>query len=95
MNDYKPAPLEQETIIRFSEGEPSASIYTHNPYIRKKLMKMSRDAPQQVRLIHQDDYAASFIAPKSCVSIRQPYSEERKARDSERARAAGQKPKKE
>ena len=87
-NVYKPLLQEQETIIRFSEAEPHASVYTHNRKLMEKLLDMSREHPQ-IRLIAQDQYSACFSVPKSCISVRKPYSDERRARDSERAKAAG------
>ena len=90
-NVYKPLLQEQETIIRFSEAEPYASVYTHNRKLMEKLLEMSREHPQ-IRLIAQDQYSACFSVPKSCISVRKPYSEERRARDSERAKTAGIRP---
>ena len=59
-----------------------------NRKLMEQLLTMSREHPQ-IRLIAQDQYSACFSVPKSCISIRKPYSEERRARDSERAKAAG------
>ena len=36
-NVYRPLLQEQETIIRFSEAEPHASVYTHNRKLMEKL----------------------------------------------------------
>ena len=36
--------------------------------------------------------SACFIVPKNCISIREPYSEERRRAASERAKQAGYKP---
>ena len=85
---YKPLLQEQETIIRFSEAESCASVYTHNRKMMEKLLDMSRAYPQ-IMLIARDQYSACFSVPKGCVSVRKPYSDERRARDSERAKAAG------
>ena len=69
-------------------AEPCASVYTHNRKLMEKLFNMSMEN-QQIRLIAQDQYSACFSVPKSCISVRKPYSDERRARDSERAKAAG------
>ena len=63
-NVYKPLLQEQETIIRFSEAEPCASVYTHNRKLMEKLLDMSREHPQ-IRLIAQDQYSACFSVPKA------------------------------
>ena len=92
MSEVKPLLMERETIIRFTEDDKQAHIYTHNARLRKKLMELCEEAPEIVRLVKQDQYAASFVLPKSCISLHRPYSEERKARDRERAKAAGHRP---
>lgn len=80
---------EQETIINFNEEEDTASVYTHNPKLREKLLRLTVKYPDKVRLDHRETHgAASFIVPKSCVSVREPYSDARRAADSKRAKEA-------
>lgn len=80
---------EQETIINFNEEEDTASVYTHNPKLREKLLRLAAKYPDKVRLERRGPYgAASFIVPKSCVSVREPYSDTRRAADSKRAKEA-------
>jgi len=84
---------EQETIINFNEEEDTASIYTHNPKLREKLLRLTVKYPDKVRLEHRESHgAASFIVPKSCVSVRELYSDARRAADSKRAKEANIKP---
>ena len=80
--------LEQETILLYNQAEPAAQVYTHDPKLMKKLNRLAGKHPEQV--IKKD--AHNFIVPKRCVSVREPYSAERRKADSERARAAGYKP---
>ena len=37
--------MEQETIINFNEAEPTATIYTHNPALRRKLELLCEQRP--------------------------------------------------
>ena len=80
--------LEQETILLYNQAEPAAQVYTHDPKLMKKLNCLAGKHPEQI--IKKD--AHNFIVPKRCVSVREPYSAERRKAASERARAAGYKP---
>ena len=78
---------EQETIINFNEADDTASVYTHNPKLREKLLRLAAQHPDKVRLERREPHgAASFTVPKRCVSIREPYSDARRAADSKRAK---------
>ncbi len=80
--------LEQETILLYNQAELAAQVYTHDPKLMKKLNRLAGKHPEQI--IKKD--AHNFIVPKRCVSVREPYSAERRKAASERARAAGYKP---
>lgn len=41
--------LEQETIINFNEAEPTASIYTHNGALKRRLEKLAKERPADRR----------------------------------------------
>jgi len=89
----KLSPEERETIILYNEAEDTASVYTHDPKLIGKLKRLHEKYPDKVypEKTHQhgSDRYASYIVPKRCVSVREPYSEERRKADSERARQAG------
>jgi len=89
MKGYKPSLLERETVIRFNENEPSATVYTCSYRLKQKLLDMSRRHPKQIVLISQDEYAAQFLVPKRYVTIYEPYSEERRKKDRERIKVYG------
>ena len=81
--------LEQESIILYNEEEPTASIYTHDP----KLKRLAEKYPDKVypdKAVHAG--AVSYAVPKSCVSVREPFSDERRRAASERAKNAGYTP---
>lgn len=79
---------EQETIILYNQAEKTASVYTHDPKLLEKLARLTKEYPQQI----QPDGPNTYIVPKGCVLIREPYSEERRAAARERAKAAGLRP---
>lgn len=79
---------EQETIILYNQAEAIAEVYTHDPKLLEKLTRLSRKHPEQV--CKKDQH--NFTVPKRCVSVREPYSAERRRAASERAKAAGYRP---
>lgn len=77
--------LEQETIILYNQAEATADVYTHDPKLMCKLNGLSEKYPEQI--IKRDNL--HYIVPKRCVSVREPYSEERRKAASELAKASG------
>ena len=71
--------IEKETIILFNEGESTASIYTYNAGLKKRLAAFSKKYPDLCQI------------DKSRLSIRlqPPYSEERRQKASQYARRNG------
>ena len=85
--------LEQESIILYNEEESTASIYTHDPKLIRKLKRLAEKYPDKVypdKAVHAG--AVSYAVPKSCVSVREPFSDERRRAASERAKNAGYTP---
>lgn len=83
---------EKETIVLFNEGEDTASIYTFNAGLRKRLAAFSRKYPDLCRLEQSHEQrGVSYVLDKSRLSIRflPPYSEERRKKASECARRNG------
>lgn len=89
----KLTPEERETIILFDDSSDDASVYTHDLRLIAKLKLLHDGYPDQIypdRPEHPG--AVSYIVPKACVSIRKPYSEERRKAQSQDAKAMGTKP---
>ena len=84
---------ERETIVLYNQKEPTASVYTHDPKLQEKLRRLSEKYPDLIypeKNVRPD--AVSYIVPKKCVCIREPYSPERRKAQSEQAKATGRKP---
>ncbi len=79
---------EQETIILYNQAEQTASVYTYDPKLLKKLARLKKEYPQQIK----PDGPNTYTVPKGCVLIREPYSEKRRAAARERAKTAGLRP---
>lgn len=76
---------EQETIILYNQSDALAEVYTYDPKLLKKLSLMAKKYPDQ---ISRKD-AHTYIVPKRCISVREPYSEQRRAAARERAITGG------
>lgn len=84
---------ERETIVLFNEAEDTATIYTYNTNLKRRLAKFAASHPDLCRLTVDDiEYGSvTYEIQKSRVSLRivAPYSEERRKAASEYAKAKG------
>lgn len=84
------SPYEMETILLYNQAEATASVYTHDPKLIKKLRRLSEKYPDKIYPERKEHPGAvSYIVPKSCVSVREPFSDERRKAASQRAKQAG------
>ena len=79
---------EQETIILYNQAESAAEVETYDVRLLEKLNRLAEKYPDQI----QKTGERRFTVPKRCVSVREPYSAERRKAASERAKAAGYMP---
>ena len=83
---------EKETIINWNEAENTASIYTFNADLKRRLAEFSRKYPQLCRLERSTtEGSVTYVIEKSRLSVRlvPPYSEERLAATREYAKEHG------
>ena len=81
--------LEQETVITFNEEEKTATVYTYNRKVKRKLAAASADRPDEVQQTGNDEYGGlTFEIPKKWVKVNPSriLSEEEKAAKAEAAR---------
>lgn len=62
---------ERETIINFNESEDTASVYTHNKPLRRRLEQLSKERPEDCRLYKVTHWgeAVEYYIPKSWLRI--------------------------
>ena len=72
---YKLTKAEQETVINFDNELDTASSYTHDSRLIKKLRELRKQYPEQFILEHREHGSVTYTIPKRCVGIRPPYSE--------------------
>ena len=63
---------EQETIVSYNAGEQTATIYTRDKAVMRKLDTLVPDCPATYKLMKQDEVSKTYSFPKSFVSYRKP-----------------------
>ena len=75
---------EQETIVNYNAGEQTATVYTRDKAVMKKLDTLVADFPDTYKLMNKDKVSKTYSFPKSYVNYRKPRAVSTKQR--ERAR---------
>lgn len=80
---------EQETIINYNNEEKTASIFTYDKSLIRKLDKRLAES-SDIKLIRRDEDFAEYSLPKKWIKVSFPrqYSDEQRAEMAERMRAA-------
>ena len=87
---YNLTKAEQETVINFDNELDTASIYTHDSRLIKKLWELRKQYPEQFVLEHREHGSGhGYTIPKRCVGIRLPYSEKRREQQRQEAKENG------
>lgn len=63
---------EQETIVNYNAGEQTATLYTRDKTVMRKLDTLVAGFPDTYKLIDQTDIDKTYSMPKSHVSYRKP-----------------------
>ena len=63
---------EQESILNYNAGEQTATLYTRDKAVMRKLDTLVADFPDTYSLIGQDEVSKTYSFPKSYVSYRKP-----------------------
>ena len=77
---------EMETIVNYNAGDKTATVYTRDKAVMRKLDKLVADFPNTYKLINQTDIDKLYSMPKSYVN----YRKQRKLSDEQRERAREQ-----
>ena len=82
--------IEQETIINFNEAEATATIYTHNGALCRKLEQLAEQRPDEAKRGRIfPDGGREYIVPKRWVKVNASriLTEEERERRRERGKA--------
>ena len=63
---------EQETIVNYNAAEQTATVYTRDRAVMRRLDGLTRDFPDQYRLIDETDIDKTYEMPKSLINYRKP-----------------------
>ena len=63
---------EQESILDYNAGEQTATLYTRDKAVMRKLDTLVADYPDTYKLTGQDEVFKTYSFPKSLVSYRKP-----------------------
>ena len=63
---------EQETIVNYNAGEQTATLYTRDKAVMRKLDTLVADFPDTYKLTGQDEVSKTYSFPKTYVSYRKP-----------------------
>lgn len=74
---------EQETIVNYNAGEVTATVYTRDKAVMRKLDALVADYPKIYKQIEHDEVSKTYSCPKSYVNYRKP----RKISDKQREQA--------
>lgn len=67
------AKLEKETIINYNDAEQTASVYTFNRALQRKLDRLAQEFPDCVKLARKFPVGGvEYELPKKLVAIRKP-----------------------
>lgn len=62
--------IERETIILFNEAEATASVYTYNGVLKRKLTGLCAERPQEARQTKDDGRGGlTFEVPKRWIKV--------------------------
>lgn len=77
---------ERETIINFNAEESTATLYTRDPAVMRKLDQLVISFPEVYKCIGETDIDKTYEMPKSAVNYRKPrrLSEEQRKAASDR-----------
>ena len=64
--------LEQETIVNYNAAEQTATVYTRDKAVMRRLDALKDAFPDTYKLIGQTDIDKTYEMPKSLVNFRKP-----------------------
>lgn len=63
---------EQETISLTNAGEQTATVYTAEKAVMRKLDRYVREYPEVYQLVSQNEISKTYSMPKSYITFRKP-----------------------
>ena len=77
---------EMETVVKYNAGEQTATVYTRDKSVMRRLDRLVADYPDSYRLLRQTDIDKTYSMPKSFVTYRKPRAVSNEQREQARQR---------
>ena len=77
---------EMETVVNYNAGEQTATVYTRDKSVMRRLDRLVEDYPDSYRLLRQTDIDKTYSMPKSFVTYRKPRAVSNEQREQARQR---------
>ena len=77
---------EMETVVNYNAGEQTATVYTRDKSVMRRLDRLVADYPDSYRLLRKTDIDKTYSMPKSFVTYRKPRAVSNERREQARQR---------
>ena len=79
---------EMETVVNYNAGEQTATVYTRDKSVMRRLDRLVADYPDSYKLLNQTNIDKAYSMPKLCVTYRKPRAVSDEQREQARQRMA-------
>lgn len=79
---------EMETVVNYNAGEQTATVYTRDKSVMRRLDQLVVDHPDSYKLLNETDIDKTYSMPKSYVTYRKPRAVSDEQREQARQRMA-------
>ena len=77
-----------ETVVNYNAGEQTATVYTRDKSVMRKLDRLVADYPDSYKLLNQTEMDKTYSTQKSFVTYRKPRTVSDEQREQARQRMA-------
>jgi len=77
---------EMETVVNYNAAEQTATVYTRDKSVMRRLDRLVADYPDTYKLINQTDIDKTYSMPKTYINYRKPRVLSDKQREQARRR---------
>lgn len=79
---------EKETVVNYNAGEQTATVYTRDKSVMRRLDRLVADYPDSYKLLNQTNIDKTYSMPKLYVTYRKPRAVSDEQREQARQRMA-------
>ena len=79
---------EMETVVNYNAGEQTATVYTRDKSVMRRLDRLVADYPDSYKLLNQTNIDKTYSMPKLYVTYRKPRAVSAEQREQARQRMA-------